>query len=68
MRASGASVGVVGERSEQREGTGERSERRGGVGRAKRAGGGCCERSERRGGAAGRPRIVAEGDVLRVFS
>ena len=24
------------------------------------------ERSERRGGAAGRPRIVAEGDVLRV--
>ena len=31
MRASGASVGVVGDRSEQREGTGERSERRGGV-------------------------------------
>ena len=38
LRASGASVVVVG------------------------------ERSERRGGAAGRPRIVAEGDVLRVLN
>ena len=38
-------------------GCGERSERRVGVWRAKRAAG---------GGAAGRPRIVAEGDVLRV--
>ena len=28
--------------------------------------GGCGERSERREGAAGRPCIVAEGDVLRV--
>ena len=40
--------------------------------RAKRAvgvsGEGVGERSERRGGgAAGGPRIVAEGDVLRVF-
>ena len=46
LRASGASGGVVG----------ERSERRGGLWRAKRAA----------WGAAGRPRIVAEGDVLRV--
>ena len=38
LRASKASVGVVG------------------------------ERSERLGGAAGRPRIVAEGDVLRVIN
>ena len=39
-------------------GAGERSERRVGGWRAKRAAG---------GGAAGRPRIVAEGDVLRVY-
>ena len=36
-RASGASVGIVGEQSEQQGGAGERSEPRGGVGRAKRA-------------------------------
>ena len=45
--------------------------------RAERAAGGAGERSERRvggwrakraaGGAAGSPRIVAEGDVLRVL-
>ena len=55
----------------------ERSEPRVGVWRAKRAAGGCgrakraacgCVASEASGGggAAGRPRIVAEGDVLRV--
>ena len=46
---------LVGERSEQRRGWASEASGGGGVG----------ERSER-GGAAGRPRIVAEGDVLRV--
>ena len=56
----------------------ERSEQRGGCGRAKRAacggvaseasGGGVWRAKRAAGGAAGRPRIVAEGDVLRVFN
>ena len=56
----------------------ERSERRGGLnasgasswgcGRAKRAAcGGVASEASGGGGAAGRPRIVAEGDVLRVY-
>ena len=48
-RASGASVGIVGEQSEQQGGAGERSEPRGGVGRAKRAAG-ACGASEASGG------------------
>ena len=54
MQRSGAEC----ERSEQRGGAGERSELSVRVWRAKRAA----------GGAAGRPRIVAEGDVLRVIN
>ena len=56
LRASGASVGVVGERSEQ---WGVRASEASGVG-------GWASEASAGGGAAGRPRIVAEGDVLRV--
>ena len=45
----------------------ERSELWGGCGRAKRAAGVCGASEASGGGAAGRPRIVAEGDVLRVY-
>ena len=48
-------------------GEGERSERRVGGWRAKRAACECVASEASGGGAAGRPRIVAEGDILRVF-
>ena len=68
LRSFCSGAGLIASGASSGGGAGERSERRGGVGRAKRAAGGCrANEASGGGGAAGRPRIVAEGDVLRVY-